>query len=196
MALPPLVLASSSLGRRRLLEGFGLPFVWQAPDIDETPLPDESAEDLVWRLSREKAERVALRYPDAVIVASDQVADLDGQIFGKPDGRQAAMMQLCALRGHTVCFHNGLTVLDTIQGSVRISTERVTVHVDYRALSEAEIARYLEREQPWFCAGSLRSEAMGSAIVERIRSDDPAALIGLPLITLARLLRVVGYVLP
>lgn len=196
MSLPPLVLASSSIGRRELLRRLGIVFVWKAPDIDETPLPDEQARDLVLRLSREKAEQVAGDHPGAVVVASDQVADLNGRIFGKPGNRDTAMGQLLAMRGKTVHFHNGLTVLALHRQTPHITTERITVTVDYRQTDEAEIGRYLDREQPWACAGSLQSEALGITMVNRIHNDDPSALIGLPLIALSRRLRSLGYPVP
>lgn len=196
--LPPvvarIVLASTSIYRRQLLERFGLPFSVHSPGIDETPLPNEDAINLVHRLAKAKAEAVAQRYPDSVIIGSDQCAVRGNVILGKPGTAEAAMRQLEAASGAQVVFQTAVHVIDPHHA-------RHDAHVDatvvkFRPLSTEEIARYVERERPLDCAGSFKAEALGITLFERIDSQDPTALTGLPLIWLAGALRRAGVVLP
>jgi len=185
-----LVLASTSQYRRMLLERLGLPFVAAAPDTDETPLDEEAPAATAFRLARAKAQSVASTHPNALIIGSDQVADCEGRAVGKPGTRAAALAQLRALSGQTVVFHTGLALLDAATGACQVAL--VDVRSVFRHLSPAEIDAYVGREQPYDCAGSVRSEALGIALFERIESDDPTALIGLPLIQLTSMLRAAG----
>ena len=185
-----LVLGSTSRYRQTLLERLGTPFDVAAPDVDESPLPGERPAQTALRLSEAKARAVAARFPDALVIGSDQVADCDGSPIGKPGDREAALAQLRALSGRTVVFHTGVALVDARSGRCR--SELVDIASTFRALSDGEILAYLDREQPWDCAGSVRSEGLGIALFERIASDDPTALIGLPLIAVARLLRAEG----
>jgi len=187
-----LVLASTSRYRQMLLERFGLAFETVAPNADETALAGEAPAATAFRLAAAKAQSVAAAYPDALIIGSDQVADCQGQAIGKPGTHEKAVAQLRALSGQTVVFHTGLALLDAASGSRQ--TALVDVRSTYRHLSDAEIDAYLRREQPYDCAGSVRSESLGIALFERIESDDPTALIGLPLIQLARMLQAAGVV--
>ena len=188
-----LVLASSSPHRRELLNRLGLEFEAVAPDVDETPLPGESPEALVGRLSVAKARAVAPHYPGAVIVGSDQVAAVPEQkasiILGKPDGYSAAIEQLSLLSGRQIRFLTGICVVDPRGGN---ELEMEETRVAFRTLTGPEIKAYVHREQPYGCAGSFRSERLGITLVESISSDDPNALIGLPLIRLCRMLRQAG----
>ncbi|MET0917099.1 MAG: Maf family nucleotide pyrophosphatase [Burkholderiales bacterium] len=188
----PLVLASTSRYRKMLLERLGLPFVTVAPGIDETPLPDEAPAATAFRLAEAKARSVASAHPDAIIIGSDQVADCDGRPVGKPGTHDRAVAQLTELSGQTVVFHTGLCVLDARSGQCQ--TALVDVRSTFRFLSPQEIESYLRSERPYDCAGSVRSEALGIALFERIESDDPTALIGLPLIRLTSMLRAAGIV--
>jgi len=185
-----LVLGSTSRYRRELLERLGLPFVVAAPDCDETPLPAEMPAQTALRLAESKARAVGVHFPDALVIGSDQIADCAGRHMGKPGSRAAAEVQLRTLSGKTVIFHTGVAVVDTSSGRCR--TALVDVASTYRTLSAAEIDAYLEREAPFDCAGSVKAEGLGIALFERIVSDDPTALVGLPLIALCRLLREEG----
>jgi septum formation protein len=185
-----LVLASTSRYRRMLLERLGLPFIAVAPGTDETALAAESPAATAFRLAEAKARSVASGHPDALIIGSDQVADCEGRPIGKPGTHERAAAQLAELSGHTVVFHTGLCLLDTATG--RCDTALVDVRSTFRFLSSAEIDAYLRHERPYDCAGSVRSEALGIALFERIESDDPTALIGLPLIQLTSMLRAAG----
>ena len=185
-----LVLASTSRYRRMLLERLGLGFEAIAPQVDETPLPGEAPAATAFRLSAAKAQSVAKAYPDALIIGSDQVADCEGRPIGKPGTHENAVAQLRALSGQTVVFHTGLALLDSASGSCQ--TALIDVRSTFRHLASEEIEAYLRREQPYDCAGSVRSEALGIALFERIESDDPTALIGLPLIQLCRMLKAAG----
>lgn len=187
---PRLVLGSTSRYRRALLERLGFPFEVAAPDVDETPLPGERPGATALRLSEAKARAVAARYPDALVIGSDQVADCDGTAISKPGDRERAFAQLRALSGRTIVFHTGIALVAAATG--RCHRELVDVASTFRALSDAEIAAYLDREQPYDCAGSVKSEGLGILLFERIESDDPTALIGLPLIAVGRLLRAEG----
>ena len=187
---PPLILGSTSRYRREVLARLLLPFEVAAPGVDETPRPGEPPVATALRLSEDKARAVAARHARALVIGSDQVADLDGVAIGKPGDRDRAIAQLRRLSGRTVVFHTGVALCDAASGRCRSAMVDVTSR--FRALSETEIARYVDREQPYDCAGSVRSEALGIALFEEIRSDDPTALIGLPLIALSRLLRAEG----
>jgi len=186
----PLILGSSSPFRRELLERLQLPFQCHSPEVDESPLPDESPADLVARLARDKARTVAMHHPEALIIGSDQVAELDGRILGKPGSHEQAVVQLRAASGRSVVFHTGLCLLNAETGRAQIHTVPFTVH--FRTLDSAMIEHYLRREQPYGCAGSFKSEGLGIALFQRMEGDDPTALIGLPLITLVSMLREEG----
>jgi septum formation protein len=185
-----LVLGSTSRYRRALLERLRIPFVAVAPDIEEAAVPGETPAATALRLSEAKARAVAGRFEDALVIGSDQVANCDGRPIGKPGDRMRAFAQLRELSGRTVVFHTGVALVDTRSGRCR--SELVDVTSTFRTLTDVEIATYLDREQPYDCAGSVRSEALGIVLFERIASDDPTALIGLPLIALTRLLRAEG----
>ena len=190
----PLVLGSTSVYRRELLQRLRLPFTVAAPAVDETPLPSEPPAQLAQRLTLAKAHAVATLHPEAVVIGSDQVADLAGQPLGKPGDHTRATAQLQRMRGHTVVFHTAVAVVCHASGFVQ--TDLAPVRVRFRKLSDAEIERYLRAEQPYDCAGSAKSEGLGISLLEAIDSDDPTALIGLPLIRTCRLLRAAGLVLP
>ncbi len=190
MKSQPLVLASTSIYRRELLERLQIPFQTAAPDVDETPLSGESAKQTSWRLSREKAQAVAIRYPDALIIGSDQVALLDGQQMGKPLTHNNAVFQLRAMSGRTVTFYTALTLLSTRSGEIQ--TEVAENRVSFRELSDEEIESYLRKEQPYHCAGSAKSEGLGIALISRMEGEDPNALVGLPLILLVEMLKKQG----
>lgn len=189
-----IVLASGSRYRRELLERLGLPFRTWSPDVDERALPGEAPRATAIRLARAKAEAGRAAHPSAWIIGSDQVADLDGAPIGKPGHRDAAREQLRQMRGRTVRFHTALAVLDPAGAKAREAL--VTTEVDFRALSDAEIERYLDREPAFDCAGSAKSEALGIALLSRLSGDDPTALVGLPLIELSRMLRDAGFEVP
>ncbi len=186
----PLVLASTSVYRRELLERLQIPFQTAAPDVDETPYSGETAKQTSWRLSREKAQAVAAHYPDALIIGSDQVALLDGQQMGKPLTHDNAVRQLRAMRGKTVTFFTALTLLNARSGEMQ--TEVAENRVSLRELSDDEIESYLRKEQPYHCAGSAKSEGLGIALISQMEGNDPNALVGLPLILLVGMLRKQG----
>ena len=186
----PLILGSTSRYRRELLERLRLPFTVAAPDVDETPLPGEATLQLATRLALAKARAVAAQHPQAVVIGSDQVADLHGQPLGKPGNHANAVAQLRRMRGQTVIFQTALAVVCVETGFVQ--QDVAAVKVVFRDLSDAEIEAYLLAEQPYDCAGSAKSEGLGIAILERIDNDDPTALIGLPLIRTARMIRAAG----
>lgn len=190
-----LILGSSSPFRRELLARLGLTFDCHSPDIDESAGPDESAQELVERLSQEKAKAVAEAFPAALIIGSDQVALMpNGEIAGKPGNVENACAQLAAASGNTVTFLTGLTLLNAATGKAHTLCEPFKVH--FRSLSEEEIRRYVEAEQPLNCAGSFKSEGLGITLFEKLEGDDPNSLIGLPLIQLCRMLRAEGWPLP
>lgn len=191
---PRLILASTSRYRRELLGRLRLHFDTESPGVDETASANEVPRELALRLAREKATAVALRHPDAIVVGSDQVADLAGQPLGKPGSRERAAEQLRASSGRDVTFHTAVCVVHAKRARSEAFVD--TTRVRFRTLGEDEIARYLDAEQPWDCAGSFRSEGLGACLFEAIRNEDPTALIGLPLIALARTLRGFGYALP
>ncbi|WP_157263676.1 Maf family protein [Azohydromonas aeria] len=187
---PPLILASTSRYRHELLQRLRLPFTVQAPHTDETPLPGEAPAALALRLALAKAQAVAARHPQAVVIGSDQVADLHGQPIGKPGDFARAAQQLRRMSGQQVVFQTAVAVVRRDSGFERALLAPVTVA--FRVLSEVEIERYLTLDEPFDCAGSAKSESLGVALLERIDSDDPTALVGLPLMRTCRLLREAG----
>jgi septum formation protein len=189
-----LVLASGSAYRRALLGRLGLAFEVAVPDVDESPLPEEAPAATAERLARIKAQAVAAAFPDALIIGSDQVADLDGEPLGKPGNRDNARRQLSRMSGRTAVFHTALALLDAATGRCR--SRVVPCAVTLRRLSPETIERYLDREQPYDCAGSARVEGLGIALIARLEGDDPSALIGLPLIALVDLLATEGVAVP
>jgi len=184
---PPIVLASTSRYRREQLTRLGVAFEVAAPGVDETPRPGETPRATALRLAEAKARAVADGRRDALVIGSDQVAECDGEPVGKPGTHERALAQLARLSGRTVVFHTGVALVNAATGRARV--ECVDVASTYRTLSGSAIERYLLREQPYDCAGSVRSEGLGIALFERIVSDDPSALVGLPLISVARMLR-------
>lgn len=190
----PLILASSSKYRQALLKQLGLPFSCHSPDIAESQLPGEAAEDLVVRLARDKAATVAREHPDAVVIGSDQAGELEGAIIGKPGNEQNAVAQLMQFSGKTIHFYTAVAVHCHSIGFQRV--DQIPTAVSFRQLNEHEIRRYVALDQPFDCAGSFKSERAGSALFESVRSTDPTALIGLPLITVARMLREAGLRVP
>lgn len=191
---PPLVLGSTSPFRRELLQRLGVAFETASPDVDEQRLADESADSLVQRLARAKARAVAQAHPAALIIGSDQVAVLDGEILGKPGTRERAIAQLRAASGRTVQFLTGLCLLNSASGRAQVQVVPYTVH--FRELDDERIARYVDLEQPLNCAGSFKSEGLGVTLFASMEGSDPSALIGLPLITLVTMLSREGVVLP
>ncbi|MFZ9181886.1 MAG: Maf family nucleotide pyrophosphatase [Hylemonella sp.] len=185
-----LVLGSSSPYRRELLARLRQPFEVVLPEVDETPLAHESPRELASRLALAKANAVAQRLPDRVIIGSDQVAELDGRPLGKPGSHDRAVEQLHRMRGRQVLFHTAVAVVCAESGFSQM--EIAEVRVRFRDLTSTEIENYLQAEKPYDCAGSAKSEGLGIALLESIDSDDPTALIGLPLIRTARLLRAAG----
>ena len=194
MPLRPLILGSTSPYRHALLSRLGLPFQTVSPDVDETPLHGESPVDLALRLAREKAASVARRHPQAIVIGSDQVADLNGEPLGKPGDHERARAQLARMSGQTVVFQTALSVQCLESGFEQ--TAVVAVRVVFRHLDADEIERYLITEQPYDCAGSAKSEGLGIALLEQIDNDDPTALIGLPLIRTCQMLRAAGLSVP
>lgn len=190
------VLASTSRYRRELLARLLPDFAVDAPDVDETPILGEPPRDLAIRLASAKAHAVAARHPDAIVIGSDQVAELDGAALGKPGSVEAARAQLAASSGKTLSFHTALCVLDMRNNAAVAHSAHDCTQVVFRTLDAATIARYVDAEKPLDCAGSFKAEGLGIALFERIESSDPTALIGLPLIALARLLREAGLPLP
>lgn len=185
-----LVLASASKYRRELLGRLGLTFEWADPQCDESPLAGESARDTALRLAVAKARAVAPRFPDALVIGSDQVATSNGERLGKPGNRARAKQQLLGLSGRAADFHTAVALLDAASGSVE--TRLVPCRVTFRALDERTIESYLRREQPYDCAGSAKSEGLGIALIARVETGDPTSLVGLPLIALSELLARAG----
>jgi septum formation protein len=186
---PALILASTSRYRRELLQRLRVPFECVPPQVDETPRLGEAPAALAARLALAKAQAVAVLHPAAVVIGSDQVADLDGVPIGKPGSHERALQQLRLMSGREVVFHTALAV---VRGS-HAETASAPVRVRFRVLSSAEIERYLQIDQPYDCAGSAKCESLGVALLESIDSDDPTALIGLPLIRTCALLRRAGF---
>jgi len=191
--MPRLILASTSVYRRELLARLRLSFDTARPEVDETPLPHETPLALAERLAIAKADVIARRKPGAYVIGSDQVAELDGTPLGKPGGRDGALAQLGAMSGREVRFRTAVCV-QREGDAPRVAID--TTIVRFRALAPAEIERYVDAEQPFDCAGSFKSEGLGIALFEAIETVDPTALIGLPLIATAQLLRQAGFPLP
>jgi septum formation protein len=192
--MPKIILASTSPFRRELLGRLQIPFEAVAPNTDETVLPDEPPATTAERLSVTKARAVAARFPEALIIGSDQVACLGQHRFGKPGTRENAFAQLRLMSGQTLIFHTGLCLLNAANG--RIHLRGIPTEVRFRELSDTEINRYLDKEDALNCAGSARSEGLGISLLEYLRGDDPNALVGLPLIALCDMLRAEGVPLP
>ena len=190
MSPPPLILASTSRYRHELLSRLRLPFEAVSPQVDESALPGEAPVALAQRLALAKAWAVARQRPDAVVIGSDQVADLDGQALGKPGTHERAVQQLRRLRGHEVLFHTAVAVVRADAGFEKAALSSVAV--SFRMLTDDEIEYYLRTEQPYDCAGSAKCETLGIALLSAIDSDDPTALVGLPLIRTSELLRQAG----
>ncbi len=193
-----LILASGSAYRRELLSRLQIPFEAIAPDINENALSDETPEQTALRLAEQKAVAIAKNHPDSIIIGSDQVATLDGEQIGKPGTHEAALIQLQKMRGKEVIFHTALCLIDNrsntneAKNSFHTQIENVQTLVSFRQLSDAELDAYLRIEQPYDCAGSAKNEGLGITIIEKIISDDPTALTGLPLISLTSMLRNIG----
>jgi len=185
-----LILGSTSVYRRELLERLRLPFTVTSPHVDETPHPGEAPAALAQRLALAKAQAVSARHPAAVVIGSDQVADLDGQALGKPGTHVRAVLQLKKMSGKVVVFQTAVAVVCAETGFCQQSL--AAVRVQFRTLSASEIENYLHAEQPYDCAGSAKSEGLGIALLESIDNDDPTALVGLPLIRTATMLRAAG----
>ena len=191
---PRLVLASTSTYRRQLLERLGIPFTVAASNVDEEPLPGESAVDLVQRLARAKAEAVARRHTNSLVIGSDQLALCGRDVLGKPGSGERAIAQLKSLSNQRVVFHTAVHVINTTSATNQGHVDLTTVH--FRQLDDEEIRRYVARDKPYDCAGGFKVESLGVALFNRIESQDPTALIGLPLIWLASALRKNGFELP
>lgn len=189
-----IVLGSSSPYRRELLSRLKVPFDVELPDVDEAPRSGETPRDIAWRLAIEKARAVARKHPDAAVIGSDQVADLDGEPLGKPGTHERAVEQLRRMRGRVVVFQTAVAVVCAQTGFEEV--DLAPVRVTFRDLADAEIEAYLRAEKPYDCAGSARSEGLGIALLEKIENDDPSALVGLPLIRTCRMLRAAGVRLP
>jgi len=185
-----LVLGSTSRYRRELLERLRVPFDVAAPDVDETPLPQEAPRDLALRLALAKAHAVAQQHPHAVVIGSDQVADLNGTPLGKPGTHERAVLQLRQMRGQTVIFQTAVAVVCAATGFEQVDLAPVSVR--FHDLSDADIEAYLRAEEPYDCAGSAKSEGLGIALLDAIDNDDPTALVGLPLIRTCRMIRAAG----
>lgn len=190
MTTPRLVLASTSIYRQSLLQKLGLAFECCNPEIDETPLPDETAQALVLRLAKAKALAGSKQFPDGLIIGSDQVAVIDGQIIGKPYTAENAINQLSMASGKNITFYTGLALHNGVSGEINAQIEPFTVH--FKVLSQAQIAGYVAKEEPYYCAGSFKSEGLGIALFNRLEGRDPNSLIGLPLILLIDMLLAQG----
>ncbi|MDP2818810.1 MAG: Maf family nucleotide pyrophosphatase [Polaromonas sp.] len=189
----PVILGSSSRYRQELLARLAIPFDVVSPEVDETPLPGEAPAELALRLALAKARAVAANFPQAVVIGSDQVADLNGLPLGKPGNHERAVAQLRQMRGQAVIFQTAVAVVCAESGFEQV--ELAAVKVAFRELSDDEIETYLRIEQPYDCAGSAKSEGLGIALLESIESDDPTALVGLPLIRTCRMMRAAGITL-
>jgi septum formation protein len=185
-----IILASGSPFRKQLLDRLQLDYKCLAPDIDEAVIPGEDASNYVCRLAESKANRVAVDYPQAIVIGSDQCALLEGKILGKPGSHENALQQLVEARGKTVTFHTAVCVLNLSAGFRAV--EDVVYEVEFRNLSDQQLDHYLRVEEPYQCAGSFKSEGYGTCLFKRMRGEDPTALIGLPLIALTRMLEKAG----
>lgn len=191
----PLILGSTSRYRRELVERLNLPFTTVSPEVDETPLPGEAPGALALRLALAKAHAVAALHPEAIVIGSDQVSDLNGQPMGKPGTHERAVEMLRAMRGQTVMFHTAVAVVCQATGFAQ--SDVAVIRTVFRSdLSDDAIERYLRAEQPYDCAGSAKSEGLGISLLDAIHSDDPTALIGLPMIRTCRMVRAAGIALP
>jgi septum formation protein len=190
---PKLILGSTSVYRRELLSRLRIAFDVCAPKVDENPLPNETPHALALRLALAKARAVAALHPDAVVIGSDQVADLHGQPLGKPGNHERAVAQLTQMSGQTVIFQTAVAVVRNDIGFEKV--ELAQIQVQFRPLTPHDIEQYLRAEQPYDCAGSAKSEGLGIALLDRIDNDDPTALIGLPMIRTARMIREAGIAL-
>jgi len=190
---PRLILASGSAYRKELLKRLRLPFEVMSPDIDETSLANETPVATALRLAQAKAQKIAEQTSPALVIGSDQVATLDNLQIGKPGNHANALAQLQIMRGRSVVFHTALCLIDTHPTSTKpLQIENIQTVVTFRDLPDAELDAYLKIEQPYDCAGSAKNEGLGIALIDQIRSDDPTALTGLPLIALTRMLRAAG----
>lgn len=194
MKIPRIVLASSSAYRRELLARLRLPFIVEAPDVPEDEHPGEAPAATASRLARTKALAVAARHPQGLIIGSDQVADVDGDALSKPGNHDAALAQLQRMQGQTIVFHTALVLVDGRDGTLQIDSIPTTVR--FRNLRAERLDAYLRLERPYDCAGAAKIESLGIALVESVQSDDPTALIGLPLIRLTSMLATCGVRLP
>jgi septum formation protein len=185
-----LILGSTSRYRRELLERLRIPFTVEAPDVDETPLPLETPQQMACRLAMSKAHAVAAKFPDCIVIGSDQVADLDGLALGKPGDHPRAFAQLQKMRGKVVVFQTAVAVVCQQNGFAQVDLAQVKV--TFRDLSDAQIEAYLRAETPYDCAGSAKSEGLGIALLASIENDDPTALVGLPLIRTCQMLEAAG----
>lgn len=185
-----LILGSTSRYRRELLERLRIPFTVEAPDVDETPLPLETPQQMACRLAISKARAVAAKFPDSIVIGSDQVADLEGQALGKPGDHTRALAQLQKMRGKVVVFHTAVAVICQQSGFEQMDLAQVKV--TFRNLSDTQIEAYLRAETPYDCAGSAKSEGLGIALLASIDNDDPTALVGLPLIRTCQMLEAAG----
>src|SRR5699024_2559300 len=195
---PQLLLASSSSYRRALLERLQLPFIWQSPELDESPLANEAPQALVQRLALSKARALASRHPEHIIIGSDQVAVLDDQVLGKPLHAQGAFKQLTAASGRSVTFLTAVAVLDTRTTAAQVNEQVACVPftVHFRQLSDGQIQRYIAKEQPFDCAGSCKSEGVGVSLCRSTEGSDAISLVGLPLIRLCDMLNACGIAVP
>ena len=187
---PELILGSSSPYRRELLERLRIPFSVVSPKIDETPKADETPPETALRLALEKARHIAQSHPNALVIGADQVATVNGEQIGKAGGFDKALAQLQMMRGKTALFHSALCLYDARNDSYQL--ENIITKTTFRDLPDEELAAYLRIEQPYDCAGSAKVEALGITILEKVESDDPTALVGLPLIALTGMLRAAG----
>lgn len=189
-----LILASSSRYRKALLNRLEIEFKCHSPDIDETPFDGEQPKQLTARLAAAKAAKTAANHPNALIIGSDQAAELNGTVINKPGSFKAAKVQLQQQSGHSVQFHTGLCLLDSSTGEQQVDV--ITTTASFRQLTEEEIERYLYKEQPFDCAGSFKSEQLGISLLNSMQGNDPTALVGLPLIRLCEMLRNKGVQIP
>lgn len=184
----PIILASASPYKKMLLNRLGITFTHCAPEVDENPKPAETGTVLAQRLAEEKAQHIAKQFPQAIVIGADQVAVLDDQILGKPGNHQRALAQLSEQSGRTVLFHSAISLARYAENKLEYQSRINTTEVNFRQLSQQQISHYLEIEQPYDCAGSFKAEAMGISLFTAINSNDPSALIGLPLIDLCSML--------
>lgn len=189
-----LILGSTSPFRKALLDKLGIPFITDTPNTDETRRPGETPDRLVRRLAEAKARDVASRFPDALVIGSDQVACVGDEILGKPGNRENAIAQLSAASGKAVTFYTGLCLYNTANDQIQVAVEPFVVH--FRVLGAAQIERYIDHEQPFNCAGSFKSEGLGITLFAALEGRDPNALVGLPLIRLVEMLDRQGVSLP